>query len=264
MSAGSALYAGMVTHRRLRPRRHRLSYRVFSLLLDLDELPELHRRLRWFSFNRWNLFSVHERDHGLGRAGLCADVRARLRAAGFDGGGPVRLLTMPRILGYAFNPLDVYFCHAADGALEAVLYEVNNTFGERHGYLLGVDERHRGGSLSQACPKRLHVSPFLALDMRYAFRLWPPDDAQARLRLGIAAHDATGPVLVAHYEARRRALDDAALLRVFFTHPLLTLKVVAGIHLEALRLWLKGLPVHRHPGPPARPLTVIARKGPSA
>ncbi|RYF81934.1 MAG: DUF1365 domain-containing protein [Comamonadaceae bacterium] len=248
-------------HQRLRPLRHRLRYRVFSLLVDLDELPALHARLRWLSVDRFNLFSVHRRDHGAGdAAGPRAHVEQQLREAGLPTGGAIRLLAMPRILGYAFNPLSVYFCHApaADGpgALQAVLYEVNNTFGQRHSYLIavppGTDEAH----IEQSCEKVFHVSPFLGLNMHYRFRVRPPGEA---LRVGIHACDAQGPMLVASLDARRRPLSDAALLRAFFGHPLLTLKVVGAIHWQALRLWLKGLRIHSLPPAPEAPVSIVRR-----
>jgi len=263
----SAMYAGSVMHQRLRPARHRLQYRLFSLLLDLDELPVLARRLRLFSLNRFNLFSLHERDYGSGvvgnhGAGLRAYVEQQLRAGHLATGGAIRLLTMPRILGHAFNPLSVYFCHALDGTLAAILYEVNNTFGERHSYLLPVD-RHveREGpdreTLVQRCAKQFHVSPFLELDMNYEFRVDPPDAKRSGLSVGVIASDAQGVVLNARLDAQRRPLDDAALARVFVTHPLLTLKVVAAIHWEALRLLAKGVRFRAKPASPVHSVTVI-------
>ena len=254
----SALYTGSVMHQRLRPVRHRLRYRVFSLLLDLDELPALSQRLRLFSLNRFNLFSLHERDYGAGNGGLRGYVEAQLRAAGLPAAGAIRLLTMPRILGYAFNPLSVYFCHAGDGALSAVLYEVNNTFGERHSYLIEVDPEQRAGDdIVQHCAKQFHVSPFLALDMSYRFRIEAPAVQRDRLSIGVVAQDAEGAVLNARFDARRRSLDDAALARAFLTHPLLTLKVVAAIHWEALRLLVKGIRWHPKPALPDQRVTVV-------
>jgi len=258
----SALYTGAVTHRRLRPARHRLRYRVFSLLLDLDELPALAQRLRLFSLNRFNLFSLYERDYGEGGQGALRGLRgyveAQLRRAGLPAGGAIHLLTMPRILGYAFNPLSVYFCHAADGALRAILYEVNNTYGERHSYLIEVDAAaRRGRRIVQRCAKQFHVSPFLALDMNYLFRVEPPAAGRGTLSIGVVAQDADGPVLGARFDACRRRLGDAALARVFVTYPLLTLKVVAGIHWEALRLFVKGLRPRPKPATSTRSVTVI-------
>jgi uncharacterized protein len=260
----SALYAGAVTHRRLRPAPHRLRYRAFSLLLDLDELPALAQRLRLFSLNRFNRFSLYERDYGLGvQRGLRGYVESQLLRAGLPAGGAIHLLTMPRILGYAFNPLSVYFCHAADGALKAILYEVNNTFGERHRYLIAVDATaRRGRRIVQRCAKQFHVSPFLAPDMNYLFRLEPPAVWHPTLSIGVVAQDADGPVLDARFDARRRRLGDATLARVFVTHPLLTPKVVAGIHWEGLRLLAKGLRPRPKPASPARSVTVVRLRQP--
>jgi len=245
--SASALYVGSVMHQRLRPVRHRLRYRMFSLLVDLDELPALARRMRLFSLNRFNLFSLHERDYGdiAGRAdggGLRAYVDRRLGDASLPAAAAVRLLTMPRILGYAFNPLSVYFCAGADGTLQALIYEVNNTFGERHSYLIAVDARQREEArIVQRCSKEFRVSPFLSLDLDYVFRIDPPSPERAVLSVGVVANDRVGALVNARFDAERRRLDDAALARVFFSHPLLTLKVIAAIHWEALRLVLKGL-----------------------
>lgn len=260
MTEVSALYAGTVMHQRLRPLRHRLRYRVFSLLVDLDELPALHSRLRLFSLNRFNLFSLQERDYGAGTAdSLRAHVDRQLLDAGLVAGGPVRLLTMPRILGYAFNPLSVYFCHRPDGALQALLYEVNNTFGERHSYLIEVDgDAASAERIQQRCAKQFHVSPFLALAMDYTFYVTPPASDRQTLAVGVTAHDADGPVLVARMTTQRRPLTDARLLQAFVTHPLLTLKVVGAIHWEALRLWAKGAKVHPKPQPPAHSVSTVS------
>lgn len=240
----SALYIGTVMHRRLRPRAHRLKYRMASLLLDLDEIDGLARRLRLFARNRFGLFAFHDADHldGTG-APLRPQVEARLRAAGIaPEGGAIRVLAMPRMLGFVFNPLSVWFCHGADGRLIATIYEVNNTFGERHCYVIGA-EPGRGGLLDQACDKAFHVSPFMPMELGYRFRVAPPG---ARVSIGITVSDAAGPLLSAVHSAGARRLTDGALARVFMTHPFATLKVVAGILWEALRLWLKRVPIHDH------------------
>jgi len=263
MSSTSALYVGAVMHQRLRPVRHRLRYRMFSLLVDLDELVPLARRLRLFSLDRFNLFSLHQRDYGdvAGRAdprgGLRAYVDRQLREAGLPAAAKVFLLTMPRILGYAFNPLSVYFCHGADGALQALMYEVNNTFGERHSYLIAVDAgAHDSARIVQRCAKEFRVSPFLALDLDYVFRIEPPRPERDSLRIGVIVNDRDGAMLNARFDAERRRLDDAALARVFLSHPLLTLKVIAAIHWEALRLLAKGVRLQTRPAAPARPVTL--------
>lgn len=254
----SALYVGQVMHQRLRPRRHRLSYRSYQLLLDVDELPELARRLRGFSLDRFNLFSLHARDYGDGSGrDLRAQVEARLREAGLPVGGAIRLLTMPRLLGHGFNPISVWFCHAPDGGpLQALIYEVNNTFGQRHSYLIPVADA-AAPIIDQGCDKQLYVSPFNGMAMRYRFRVAPPG---AAVSVGVSVHDEQGAVLNARLDGQRRALSDAALLRVFFSHPLLTLKVVGAIHWEALRLWLKRVPLSDRPAAPARDLTIVATR----
>lgn len=254
-----ALYVGSVMHQRLRPRRHRLQYRVYNLLIDLDELPRLQQSLRLFSLGRFNLFSWHPRDHGDGSdTALRAQIEARLRAAGLPTGGAIRLLTMPRLLGHGFNPLSVWFCHAPDGALCALIHEVNNTFGQRHSYLIPVDDAG-AAVIDQHAVKRLYVSPFNGMDMHYRFRVSPPGEA---VSIGVSVHDRDGAVLNARLDGQRRPLSDAALLRVFFSHPLLTLKVVAAIHWEALRLWTKRVPLHPRPAAPRQAFTAVTSADP--
>lgn len=250
----SALYVGSVMHRRLKPRVHRLRYRMFWMLLDLDELASLGERLRLFSYERFNLFSFRNADHGDGSAApLRKQVEAHLHEAGIDlAGGAIRLLCMPRILGYVFNPISVYYCHDGAGDLAALLYEVHNTFGQRHTYLIAVD-RTQGTAVAQHCAKALYVSPFIGMDMDYDFRLHAPTD---RIALSIRGSDASGPVIVAALTGERRELTDRALARVFVTHPLLTLKVIGAIHWDALKLWLKG--VRLTPRPPApQPVSIV-------
>jgi DUF1365 family protein len=256
--SGSALYLGGVMHQRLRPVRHALRYAVFYLLLDLDDLPQIAARLRLFSLDRFNLFSFHQRDHGAGEAGgLRRYVDQQLAQAGLAPAATVRLLAMPRVLGYAFNPLSVYFCSDAQGRLQAILYEVNNTFGQRHSYLAGTDPHQEDAFIEHGCAKAFHVSPFLALQMRYAFRVQAPAADRPGMELHITASDAGGAVLVAQLRARRRGLTDAALAAAFFMQPLLTLKVTAAIHWEALALWLKGVRLQPRPAPPPEPMTRI-------
>ena len=242
-------------HRRLRPKRHRLAYRLALVLLDLDELEALDQRLRLFSLERWNLFSFRQRDHGDGSAvPLRQQVVRQLEPAGIAADDlHVSLLTMPRVLGFVFNPISLYFCARRDGTLAAIIYEVSNTFGQRHSYLLEVAAQ-AGPLVHQAAPKRLHVSPFMAMDQHYAFRVMPPGE---RLAVAITSRDDHGPMLCAVLEARRHPLSDAALLHTFVAMPLMTFKVVAAIGWEALKLWLKRIPVHRLPRPPVESVTVV-------
>ena len=256
MSGASALYVGAVDHTRLRPKRHHLSYRIFMLLLDLDEVEDLARRLRWFSLRRFNLTGFRPEDHGDGSATpLRVQVERHLDEAGLSiGGGPIRLLCLPRVLGYVFNPISIYFCHAPDGALRAVLYEVSSTFGERHSYLAPAEPDARG-VMRQTAAKRLHVSPFMDMNLTYAFRLVEPGE---RFMVRIKTDDAEGRLLTAGFIAERRPLTDAALLAAWLAHPLLTLKVVGGIHWEALKLIAKGLRLRTGPPAPPAPVSLAA------
>lgn len=246
----SALYIGEVMHHRLRPKRHRFVYRTFSLLVDLDELPELGRRFRLFGHNRAGLLSFHDRDHGAADGSSPrAWAEGALRKADLaDAAARIEMLCFPRILGYAFNPLTLYFCHRADGALAAVIYAVRNTFGERHAYLIAVDpEEAARGRVRQSCAKSFYVSPFIPMEAGYRFRLKPPGED---FSLAIQETDADGDLLVATQTARRVPLSDAALARAVISHPLMALKVIGGIHWEALRLWIKGAPLQARPDAP--------------
>jgi len=237
VTAASAIYVGSVMHRRLGPRVHQFRYRGYWFLLDLDELDSLSDSLRWFSYNRLNLFSFHDRDHGDGSSEpIRVQIERHLAAAGVEiRGGRVQLLCMPRIMGYCFNPLSIFFCRQADGTLAALVYQVHNTFGERHSYVIPAESV--GGSRRQACPKSFFVSPFLDMGMRYAFRVSGP---QERVVVGIVARSATGPVLTAVLNGARRDLNDRNLIDLFLRIPAVTFKVIAAIHWEALRLWRRG------------------------
>jgi DUF1365 family protein len=248
----SALYRGSVMHVRLAPVRHRLRYRVFTLLIDLDELPALAQGLRWLSHNRFNLMSLHDRDHGdplTGGArpgeGLRAWAERTLGAAGIaPPRGRIELLCFPRILGYVFNPLSLWLCRDPEERLRAVIYEVHNTFGGRHAYALPVAAGQDEGGLAQRCGKEFYVSPFIPMNAQYSFRLKAPAEAFSLL---IRERGEAGEILRATISGRRRALTDGELLRAFAAHPLMTLKVIAAIHWHALRLWRKGARFHRDP-----------------
>jgi hypothetical protein len=247
-------------HRRFKPTQHRLSYRVFWTLLDLDELPQLTKKLRLFSRERFNLFGFYNSGHGDGSATpLREQVETHLAKANIDlDGGAIRLLCMPRILGFTFNPISVYYCYRRTGALAALLYEVHNTFGQRHSYLIPV-EGSPDGALEQHCLKAFYVSPFMDMDIAYTFRVTPPGERIALAIDGADTHNSgqDGRVIAASLSGERRELNDAALLAAFAAFPLLTLKVVAGIHWEALKLWRKGVALHDRPPPPAHPVTIV-------
>jgi len=176
-----------------------------------------------------------------------------LRAAGLaPDGGAIRLLAMPRVLGHIFNPISVWFCHRRDGGLMALIYEVTNTLRHRHLYLIPVNGEGEG-AIRQSCAKSLYVSPFMDMDMIYDFAIRAPGK---KVLVVVNGRDADGPLISASFAGRRRPLTDRALLRVFFTVPLVTLKTVAGIHWEAMKLWLKGVRLRRAPAPPEAKVTL--------
>lgn len=238
MTATSALYVGEVAHRRARTFDHSLRYRVFMLLLDLDEVEARKGWPRLLGQGRFGLMSWRAADHG-DRSGrpLRAQIEGRLAEAGIAiEGGPLRLLTMPRILGYGFNPISVWFCHRPDGEIAALLYEVTNTFKERHTYLVATP----GAStrpIRQTAEKSFFVSPFMDMGLTYDFTVNPPGEA---VSVVVAARRGDVPILTASFAGARRSLTNGQLFRAFVTHPLLSWKVMAGIHWEALKVMLKG------------------------
>lgn len=245
----SALYRGGVTHTRRRPKVHRLDYRVFWLLLDLDEIDDLDRRLRRFSRNRFNLLSFHDRDHGDGETPLRVRITELLGKAEVDiGDGAIRLLTMPRVLGFVFNPISTYYCFGPDQRLAAMVYEVTSTFGIRHSYVLPVEpEDGARGLIRQGARKALYVSPFMDMAMDYQFRGHAPGEM---VDLTVIGSDAEGVLITAGLSGDREPLTDRALMSAALSIPLMTLKVVAAIHWEALKLFLKGVRLTRQPAPP--------------
>jgi len=252
----SALYDAVVVHRRLRPVIHELRYKLAYALIDVAEIDGLSRRLRLFSRNRFNLFSLYDQDFGPGDGTPIADhVERTIANAGLAGEiDRVQLLCLPRLLGYAFNPLSVYYAFGMDDSLRLVIYEVSNTFGERKTYVLPV-EAPDAGPIRQNCAKRLYVSPFNDAAGRYDFRLNEPGE---RIRVGVSLSNAGGGILDAHLIGARRPLTDRGLARIALRHPLMTWKVIGGIHWEALKLYLKGLrPVPRPPGPDV-PVTYLS------
>jgi len=240
-AAAAALYFGEVMHVRLKPVGHRFSYRVMNLLIDLDRLEAADRQSPLFGVNRAALYSFNEADHGE-RDGSSLRLYAQRCAAehGVDlAGGRVRLLCYPRLLGFTFNPLSVYFCDRADGELALVIYEVRNTLGDIHPYAIAVKPgEFSAAGLRQEQEKLFYVSPFIEMATRYHFRLLPPDET---VKLRILETDRQGPLLAATFHGRRQGLTTAALLRSFVALPLVTFKIVAAIHWQALRLWLKGV-----------------------
>jgi DUF1365 family protein len=257
VTGSGAIYAGEVVHQRFAPRRHRLRYRLFQMLIEVDAAPALGRRLRLFSHNRPNLFSLHDADHGDGERGsLRAFAERTLAAAGVSlPGGRILIQCMPRILGYVFNPLTLYYCHDGRGALAAMIYEVHNTFGQRHSYVIPVAP-DGASPVRQSCGKAFHVSPFMGMDMTYRFTVEPPGETVSTVIQGLGPGET--PLIFAAFKGRRRPLSDGQLLKLFGAYPLLTFKVAGAIHLEAVKLLAKGLRLKPAPPAPSASVTVGA------
>ncbi len=246
----AALYRGDVMHARMKPKAHRFTYGVYTLLIDIDALDAADRASRFFSVGRRNLLSFEPRDHGDGgRTPLREHIRRLLAEAGLRT-PPARILLLcyPRVLGFVFNPISVYFAYDADGQLIGVVYEVRNTFGDMHTYVAPVrDGELTEAGLRQERDKLFHVSPFMDMAMRYRFRLRPPGPDVA---LRILETDAEGPILSASFIGKHTELTNGGVLAAFCSIPLLTLKVVGGIHFEAMKLWFKGIRFFTRPTPP--------------
>jgi DUF1365 family protein len=245
------LYVGRTSHARLKPFAARFTYPVYALYLDIDRLAEAARGLRLFGLNRFNLTTFRTSDHGARDGALRGWAEARFRDAGIClDGGAIWLLCLPRILGYAFKPLSVWFGYGPDGALRGAIYEVHNTFGEAHSYVAATQPQ---GRMRQSVVKTFHVSPFFGVDGGYTFTLRPPGEA---LSLVIEKRVEGAPDHVATWTGERRALSDRELLSAFLRMPFLSLQVIAGIHFEALKLWLKGARYHPKPSAPQEVATV--------
>ncbi len=248
MTRAADLFIGRTVHERRTPFTHRFSYRIASLMIDLDRLGEAAAQSRLFSVNRFNLYSFFERDHGARDGRSLKDwALDQFSQAGLAvGSARIRLLCAPRVLNYVFNPLSVYFAEdPADGQLKGVIYQVHNTFGDAHAY---VAPCVGAGVERQSAEKVFHVSPFFDVDGRYEFTLRQPAD---RFRLTIFKQREQAPDFMATMAMKREALTTAALSRLAASQPLSTLKTISAIHFEALKLWAKGAKYHSRPEPPA-------------
>ncbi|MBX2884741.1 MAG: DUF1365 domain-containing protein [Granulosicoccus sp.] len=229
----------------MRPRRHELRYRVFSFFLDLAEIDVLASRLKLFSRGRFNLFNFRDDDFGDVTGGDLTDyVQRQLSSAGFEVASRVCLLCSPRMCGYAFNPLSVFYCYDRHNRLFATVHEVHNTFHERQTYVLSTtDDASQSQWITQQCSKEMYVSPFVPEEMNYKFRLNKPAE---KLVLVIRVENEEGPMLNASLTAQQHQLTDALLFRCALIYPFMTLKVSVGIHYEALKLWVKRVPWFKH------------------
>ncbi len=231
----SCLYVGEVGHRRVAPVQHSLRYKVYDVFVDVDELESFNGKFKFLSYNKFNLFSISDRKFGAedGQS-LSQRVWGLVRGSGLAPDVKrIFMLCYPAVMGRVFNPLTTYYCYDAEDRLVLMIYDVSNTFGQRHSYVVPVE-----AGVVQRHPKQFYVSPFNAVEGEYDFSADAPGET---LRLGVNLRVDGKPVLQAWFSGQKRPLTDAALLQSFFSLPLQPLKIVAGIHWEALKLWIKGL-----------------------
>ncbi len=248
--AAAVLYRGEVMHQRLKPFGHRFAYSVFSLLVDVDRLDEAGRLSALLSVNKPNVVSFRDGDHGElpGETARAYADRLLAEAGLARPAARILLLCYPRILGYVFNPISVYFAYAEDGELVALIYGVRNTFGQRHSYVALVEPGDMSAAgIRQTRRKLFHVSPFVGMDARYHFRILPPGHS---VRVRIHETEGGDPLLAATFAGTARPLETSTLAGCLLQFPLLTWKIVAGIHWEALKLWLKGARFRSSPPAP--------------
>ena len=254
MKTTSGIYRGSVVHERVRPRHHRIRYGVFSMLLDLNDLANLSNCHKLLAYNSKAFFSIRDEDHGDG-SNIKDWVESVLLDAGLsEANHQVMMLCYPRILGFVFNPLTVFFCYRQNGSLRAIIYEVHNTFRERHWYILPVTN-NSANIIKQKCKKELYVSPFVPMDCTYNFFIQPPGD---RVRVVIREEDSEGLLLAAAFSGNYSPLNDLTLFKAALRYPLMTVKVIAGIHFEAIRLFFKGIPNFPHSAADEKPNTKSA------
>jgi DUF1365 family protein len=253
--APAMLYRMRVMHARHAPFQHRFEYRIWTLLLDIDRIEEVAARSRLFAAERAGIVSFRARDHGA-RDGspLRPWVERVLADHGLAAcGARIRLLAMPRVAGYVFNPISIYFCDRADGSPGAVLYEVKNTFGDQHGYLVHLEGE---APWQHGADKVMHVSPFIGMAAHYAFTLSRPAN---RLAIAIEETDGEGGrLLTATMAGRGVPMTDRSLAGVLAAMPFVTAKTIAAIHWQALKLWRKGATFHSRPAPPDKPVSAAA------
>ena len=238
MINNSCIYNGKVIHKRFKPKEHYFKYNVFSLLIDLDELNIIEKKIKFFSYNKFNLISFYDEDHG-NRDGssLIHWVKKNLNQISVDTSQiKIKLLCYPRILGYVFNPLSIFFVYDKNSSLKAILYEVKNTFGEQHTYIFKNKENEN--PVKHSCKKKFHVSPFIVMDCTYFFKILKPCE---KISVIIDQYDEEGKLLYASQDGNRVELNNKNLFLSYIKHPLMTFKIIAAIHFEAFKLWIKGI-----------------------
>ena len=237
MIKNSLIYNGNVIHKRFKPKEHYFKYKVFSLLIDLDELHIIKKKIKIFSYNKFNILSFFDKDHGP-RDGTSIKewIKKNLKEIGIiDNNIQIKLLCYPRIFGYVFNPLSVFFIYNQSSELISILYEVKNTFGEQHTYIFRTNDNK---IIKNNCSKKFYVSPFIEMDCEYNFRVLKPSNT---ISVIIDQKDKNGKLLYASQDGIAQELNEKNLLFTYISHPLMTFKIIAAIHYEALKLWIKGI-----------------------
>ena len=234
----SSIYNGQVIHKRFKPKVHYFKYNVFSLLIDLSELDQLDKKINLFSYNRFNLVSFYDKDHGdRNGTSLIEWVNKNLEKNKISTENiSIKLLCYPRILGFVFNPLSVFYVYDQSKQLIAILYEVKNTFGEQHTYIFRVEEDNN--LIQNNCSKKFHVSHFIEMKCNYFFRILKPGN---KISVVIDQYDSEGKILFASQEGARTDLNSKYLLKSYIKHPIMTFKIILAIHYEAFKLWIKGI-----------------------
>ena len=234
----SAIYNGQVIHKRFKPKVHYFRYNVFSLLIDLSELDTIDKEISFFSLNKFNLISFYEKDHGdRDGSSLINWVNKNLEKNNIPIQDiKIKILCYPRILGFVFNPLSVFYVYNSQNKLISILYEVKNTFGEQHTYIFKITKDEN--LVQNKCAKKFHVSPFIEMDCNYFFRLLKPGD---KISVIIDQYDKEDKILFASQDGIRTEFNSKELIKSYLKHPLMTFKIIIAIHYEAFKLWLKGI-----------------------
>ena len=238
MIKNSFIYTGNVVHKRFKPKIHFFKYKVFSLLIDLSEIHLLDKDLKIFSYNKFNIISFYDKDHGPRDGSSVKNwVIDNLKKNNIDTNDiQIKLLCYPRIFGYVFNPLSVFYVYDKNLNLISILYEVKNTFGEQHTYVFKSDINNN--LVQHMCKKKFHVSPFIEMDCVYFFRLLKPGN---KISVIIDQNDKEGKILYASQDGVKSEITNANLTKSYLKHPLMTFKIILAIHFEAFKLWGKGI-----------------------
>ena len=234
----SAIYNGQVIHKRFKPKVHYFKYEVFSLLIDLSELEILDKKVNFFSYNKFNLISFYEKDHGdRDGSSLTLWVKKNLEKYNIQAKDiKIKILCYPRIFGFVFNPLSVFYIYNLQDQLISILYEVKNTFGEQHTYLFKVTKD--ANLIQNNCSKKFHVSPFIEMNCNYFFRLLKPGN---KISVIIDQYDNEDQILYASQDGTRSDFNTQHLIKSYLKHPIMTFKIILAIHFEAFKLWAKGI-----------------------